>query len=119
MGAGLWQDCKKVFEDLWGAPVLLSLILSSTSPFSCMSLSFAICTVGQAPQPPRVRGGLQATLGPPTVLPSPRFLSVGSSVTLYVVSLENQRLTFFRLPWLLLVLLLGLRWARGVSRASP
>lgn len=42
----LWEGQEKAFEVLWGIPALLSLIVSNVSPFSSLSLSFAICTVG-------------------------------------------------------------------------
>lgn len=72
---------------------------------------------GPSTQPPRVSRELPAPLAPPP-------MSAGSRVILNVVSLENQRLTFFRLPWLLLVPVLGMGWtgpavAQPVSRASP
>ena len=63
------------------------------------------------PGAPRVSRELEATVEPPQFLPSRCHLSAGSSVILSVVRLENQRLAFFRLPCLLLVLTLG--WGRA------
>lgn len=105
-----------------GNPALLSHILSSASPFSSLSLSFPICITVPVLQCP-VSREREATLGPPQFLPSPHCPRAGSSMILNVVSWKIKRLTFFRLPWLLLVLVLGRGQARAslasVSRASP
>lgn len=65
-----------------------------SNPFSALSLSFPMYTMGPVPHP--------------QFLPSLCYLSAGNSVILNVVSLENQRLALFWLLWRLLMLVLGM-----------
>lgn len=92
-----------------GSPFWARSLWTPSKPFLPSSAQQALLSEHNGPQSFQ---GTSGHLRPPQLLAQPCHLSAGSSVILNVVSLENQRLTCFRLPCLLVVLALKLGQAR-------